>query len=241
MTSYYAGGGGGCFGARSIVQVRTHSGIKRKQIQDLERGDRVRVDALESRAKAPVFARVLCVAKMLQSIGSAPLVQLSDGLTITPGHPVLHNGRWVAASEHSAAVSHIPRVKTLPSILYNVVLDHTHVLNVDGVACVTWGHQLRQDGAYHPFYGSQRVVLALMALPGFHRERHCSCAWVCQRRTNTPYHWFLLTSLEIPGSDQMTCVAILSYFCIFRIQRTNRICIYPFVVSISLSSIIAEL
>lgn len=170
MTSYYAGGGGGCFGARSIVQVRTHSGIERKQIQDLERGDRVRVDALESRAKAPVFARVLCVAKMLQSIGSAPLVQLSDGLTITPGHPVLHNGRWVAALEHSAAVNHIPRVKTLPSILYNVVLDHTHVLNVDGVACVTWGHQLRQDGAYHPFYGSQRVVLALMALPGFHES-----------------------------------------------------------------------
>jgi len=55
----------------------------------------------------------------------------------------------------------------------NVLLDHTHVLLVNGMACVTLGHGLEDDPVVrHPFWGSEAAVVgALQSLHGWAEGR----------------------------------------------------------------------
>lgn len=53
----------------------------------------------------------------------------------------------------------------------NFVLDSSHVLLVEGVPCVTLGHELRAPIAAHPFWGTRAVVDVLRAHGGWERGR----------------------------------------------------------------------
>jgi len=52
--------------------------------------------------------------------------------------------------------------------VYNFVLDRPpHVIMAGSWPCVTLGHGITEPGAAHAFYGTQRCVDALRALPGW--------------------------------------------------------------------------
>lgn len=54
--------------------------------------------------------------------------------------------------------------------VYNLVLDGGHVVVVDGVEAVTLGHGMEDDDVVrHPYFGTERVVRELQALPGWQR------------------------------------------------------------------------
>jgi hypothetical protein len=88
------------------------------------------------------------------------LVSIPGGPTLTPHHPVRVGGAWRAPEGLGPLV---PSGGTV----YNFVLESSHVLLVDGHACVTLGHGIAAPGAAHAFYGTRRVIEALTALPGW--------------------------------------------------------------------------
>merc|ERR1712224_633254 len=87
--TYYAGSGGGCFGAGSEVLVRdietgrfTHT-----KVASVQPGD-----VLAASGKST--ARVRCVVRIALDAQSEPLLSLPRGLQITPKHPVRVAGQW---------------------------------------------------------------------------------------------------------------------------------------------------
>ena len=53
------------------------------------------------------------------------------------------------------------------SCVYNVVLDRCHILLVNGIECITWGHDLTAEGVRHPYYGSAAIINDLKQMRGW--------------------------------------------------------------------------
>ena len=51
--------------------------------------------------------------------------------------------------------------------VYSFVLDAEHCMIIDGVECVTLGHNLTGDVVGHPYFGSQSVVEDLSKAEGW--------------------------------------------------------------------------
>jgi len=156
MNTYYAGAGGGCFAPPSAVRRLDASGlVEEVSVAAVRAGDRL--------LTTEGSARVRCVAR-IQRDASKALVALPEGLRMTPGHPVLLGGAWVRARDAHGAVA-----DGGAAVVYNFVLDSCHVLVVNGIGCATWGHGLRGEVIGHDFFGMERVLWALAALPGWER------------------------------------------------------------------------
>jgi hypothetical protein len=91
------------------------------------------------------------------------LVSFKEGLQITPNHPIRKNGVWMRPRELQTGED--SRVES--SLVFNLVLDRGHILVVNGVDCVTWGHGFKGKDIEHSFYGTRAVVDALSELAGF--------------------------------------------------------------------------
>mmetsp|Transcript_98642 Transcript_98642/g.318094 ORF Transcript_98642/g.318094 Transcript_98642/m.318094 type:complete len:1066 (-) Transcript_98642:431-3628(-) len=156
MTTYYAGAGGGCFAPSSIVRRIDEVGCEQPiAIRHVRAGDSVRV------ADGGV-ALVRCVAEIARG-RCKQIAALPSGLRITPRHPVRIDGRWQLPQD----LADVCLSACSEGCVFNVLLDRCHVVMVDDVECATWGHGLEGDVIGHPFFGTDRVVDALSALPGW--------------------------------------------------------------------------
>jgi len=157
--TYFEGSGGGCFGASSTVIKLSHGKEVESPIALLRKGDQVKVMGSGQEA---LFASVLFVVK-IQRPQDKHLLRLSSGLIITPKHPIRVNSAWrLPSSLPSTLVCH-------DGWIYNVILNQGHVLLVNGMQCITWGHNLKDD-VRHPFYGSSLVVENIKALEQEHDQ-----------------------------------------------------------------------
>lgn len=155
MRTYYAGAGGGCFGETAKVVVVSPNGSHVPTLVcDVQPGHEVLV--------ADGTAQVRCVAQIARS-PLKKLLGLPCGLTITPGHPVRVQGKWQRPRD-------LPEFKQADSpshVVYNFVLDRCHILLVNGIQCVTWGHAMKEDVVKHDYYGTNLIVSDLSRLPGW--------------------------------------------------------------------------
>jgi hypothetical protein len=158
MATYHAGAGGGCFSGTSTVVVwNTNARAPQTTaVQSVIVGDQVAVSDGE-------FATVVCVAEIARDL-STTMVILPGGLKITSRHPIRQDGRWCLPSTVSGAKR---CADDGDAVVYNFVLSSSHVLIVNGMECITWGHGLKEPGVQHPFYGTQRVVNAMQTLSGW--------------------------------------------------------------------------
>lgn len=160
-TVYYGGGGGGCFDETCFVYVLNSDQNEIKTILDhVKKNDLVGI--IENGRKG--YAKVLCVIKIQYN---EELVEFeSSRLKITKKHPVFFDNKWqfpidiVHMYNNVAKLSH---QKT--KFVYNFLLENSHVLLVNNIRCVTFGHGIKE--VYHPFYGTNSVVDIIKALPGF--------------------------------------------------------------------------
>jgi hypothetical protein len=86
-------------------------------------------------------------------------------LFITPWHPIRLNGAW-GFPAHSHGVSDRPL-----QTLYNLVLSRGHVVEVEGVECVTLAHGFVEAPLKHDFFGTHAVVESMQRQPGFTEGR----------------------------------------------------------------------
>eukprot|EP00746_Dinoflagellata_sp_MGD_P165323 gnl/MRDRNA2_/MRDRNA2_94526_c0_seq1.p1 gnl/MRDRNA2_/MRDRNA2_94526_c0~~gnl/MRDRNA2_/MRDRNA2_94526_c0_seq1.p1 ORF type:complete len:1049 (+),score=177.51 gnl/MRDRNA2_/MRDRNA2_94526_c0_seq1:88-3234(+) len=154
MKTYYAGAGGGCFGETSTVMIASPDGQSLEtRVSHVKMGDEIQV--------ADGTARVRCVVRIARP-SSKSLVAFPGGLSITAKHPVRIEGKWMLPGE-----MHQQRIPNTSDFVYNFVLDRSHIVVVNGVECVTWGHGFEDENVEHPYYGTDRVTEDLARLPGW--------------------------------------------------------------------------
>ncbi|KAI3658316.1 hypothetical protein MP638_004149 [Amoeboaphelidium occidentale] len=146
MSRYY-NAGGVCFAGSCEVELA--AGFSRK-IQDLRKGDIVSNGAI-----------VECIVETF-CMKPAPLVEigLNKKLLITPYHPVYQDG-WKFPIDIS------PLGNKECSRVFNLVLSKNHYVVIDGVKCVTMGHNFKDEIVRHDYFGSDKVVEDLKKLDGW--------------------------------------------------------------------------
>jgi len=161
---YYGGGGGGCFDASCTVLVSRNGTEQDIPVCDVRKDDLVRVVEGEDRA----WAKVNCVVQIDRLQGASDLVEFkSSGLRITKKHPIrLPGQKW----QYPMDLTHTGAARPCPStsqFVYNFLLDGSHVLLVNDVQCVTFGHGITDSVAWDPFYATSRVVGVVEGAVGF--------------------------------------------------------------------------
>jgi hypothetical protein len=148
--SYGGGGGGGghcdcgCFAGFSSVAMANGAP---KAVELLQKGDRVLCD------KNGLEASVVCILTTLIPVHQCRMVRFSNGLTITPTHPVFHPIMgWV--NPQDVKVPEMVKCKRV----FNVVLEGEHTILVGGVVCATLGHR-REGYTQHEFWGDLSKVI----------------------------------------------------------------------------------
>eukprot|EP00656_Telonema_subtile_P016553 TRINITY_DN18750_c0_g1_i2.p1 TRINITY_DN18750_c0_g1~~TRINITY_DN18750_c0_g1_i2.p1 ORF type:complete len:122 (-),score=33.86 TRINITY_DN18750_c0_g1_i2:27-392(-) len=90
------------------------------------------------------------------------MVTLTSGLVLTPYHPIKQQGLWCFPLDVEKPV------EVQCDAVYSFVLDRGHTLEISGIECVCLGHGIHGDVvASHSFFGTNQVVDALAALPGW--------------------------------------------------------------------------
>jgi len=145
----YHRSGGVCFHGESMVQMANG---KQKMVKDITKGSRVMTPSGK--------AEVLCVVKTHCLGNTTSLVQLG-GLLITPFHPVRINGKWEFPCN-------LGQVMERPcTAVFSFVLKEKHIMIINGIECVTLGHDFQNEVVQHPYFGSRRVIEDLEKMRGW--------------------------------------------------------------------------
>jgi len=150
MSAYY-NAGGGCIDGECLVLMDDG---RLKLVKEVKKNDVVR--SADGRA-----AKVVCVVETRFANGKAELVRMKGGLVATPYHPVRINGTWkfpiqIGKLEERACVS-----------VYDFVLETGHVMLINGIECVTLGHEFEGEVIQHPYFGTKRVLEDLKNMSGW--------------------------------------------------------------------------
>jgi len=154
MSQYY-NANGGCFSGDSIIVCS--NGI-RKTIDTLKKGDIV-LDKLGNKQK------VVCIIKMKIN-KKIDMVQI-NGMKITPWHPIYIDNKWVFPVNKFFSKKHYCEY------IYNIVLDHHHIISVNGIDCITLGHGYKEGVLYHPYFGTDRIINELKNMIGWDEGLIC--------------------------------------------------------------------
>jgi Mg-chelatase subunit ChlD len=143
---------GSCF--EGSMRIRMADSLLTKAIQDIRKGDRVYT----------MFgpATVLLAAKLNTYQPSQPMVQLTSQICVTAWHPCRNKmvGEWQFPSE-------IVQFQARPiQTVYNLVLDHGHIIESGDYQFVTLGHGFQEGILKHDWFGGQEIIKALEAQPG---------------------------------------------------------------------------
>jgi hypothetical protein len=111
-------------------------------------------------------ARVNCVIKSKIRGGLYKLVNI-NGLLITEWHPVRINGKWYFPKEYPLGIYDEYRCE----YVYDFVLDNGHIVIINGIECVTLGHNFQEDIVKHPYFGTRSVIRDLKGMPGWNEGR----------------------------------------------------------------------
>jgi Mg-chelatase subunit ChlD len=142
---------GGCIDGECLVLM--HDGSFKK-IKEIKQGDLVTTGDGKS-------AKVKCVVKTTIGSKKTGLVCLEGGLKLTPWHPVRINGIFEFPINLGLVVN------TDCEVVYNFVLEENHIMNVNGVECVTLGHGFQENVVKHEYFGTGEVVKDLQKVEGW--------------------------------------------------------------------------
>lgn len=125
-----------CFDGDGVVSMKDNT---YKKIKDIEKDD-----VLSN------GATIVCKI-VYKSDCEIELVKYQN-LTITPYHPIIVNNKWTFPKDVSSDNY------DYKNIVYNFVLDSHHIMVVDGIECVTLGHNFSGDVIEHPYFGTNKVI-----------------------------------------------------------------------------------
>ena len=105
-------------------------------------------------------AKVKCVmvTKLDEDV---EMVLFPSGLTITKYHPVIYGGKW------QFPIDVFKPKKVSIGAYYNFVLEKGHTLVVNGIHCVTLGHEFVGEVIEHDYLGTEKVLRDLERAEGW--------------------------------------------------------------------------
>lgn len=143
-----------CFAGECTVRMADGT---LKTVASLKKGDVVHIPNNLS-------ATIVCVIKTICYEGKTELVELGDGLLVTPYHPVRVNHQWSFPCDLGKVVE-----RPCPAV-YSFVLSGEHVMVINGVECVTLGHNFTDNAVVaHPYFGTSAVIRDLETMTGWER------------------------------------------------------------------------
>ena len=153
--SSYNDPNGGCVDAYCMINMFNGTS---KLLKDVKKFDIIK--SIDNNNKI-VGAKVLCVVETMIVSGYRDYVNV-NGVLITPWHPIkygLHgkNEDWVFPGEIFSTYS-------LPSSsMITLVLENHHIMFINGLKCITLGHNFtHHNKLIHPYYGTTKVIENLM-------------------------------------------------------------------------------
>ena len=147
--AHFHNASGGCFQGDCIVKMADGT---LKKIQDTQAGEQVWTPTGAATIRAVVICGTYARSQPMSQIGK---------LCITPWHPIRIEGVWQFPAD---VVSYTSR---LISTVYNFVLDCGHIVDVEGIQCVTLGHGFQEDKVCHAFFGTDAVITDIKCQPGW--------------------------------------------------------------------------
>ena len=130
---------GGCFTGDAFVELKNG----KKKVKNLRKGDILANGAV-----------VQCLVE--NKINKVENVVKINNVCFSLYHPIEINGEWVFPCEHFKVE------RKFIDCWYNLVLKNKHEVVLNGVKAITLGHN-RNDGILkHPYFGTQKVIDALM-------------------------------------------------------------------------------
>ena len=145
---------GGC--VDSYCMITMFNGTS-KRLKDLQKFDIIK--SIDSNNKI-VGAQVLCVVETIIESGYRHYVNV-NGALITPWHPIkigLHGKEetWCFPGELFSTF------KLPSSSMITLVLENHHVMFINGLKCITLGHNFTNHSKLiHPYYGTNKVLETL--------------------------------------------------------------------------------
>ena len=142
---------GGC--VDSYCNIAMFDGTS-KLLKDVQKFDIIK--SIDENNKI-VGAKVLCVLETLIESGSRDYVSI-NGVLITPWHPIkigLHGKpeTWCFPGELFSTF------KFPSSSMITLVLENHHVMFINGLKCITLGHNFTNHSKLiHPYYGTNKVI-----------------------------------------------------------------------------------
>jgi Mg-chelatase subunit ChlD len=147
---------GGCVDAYCTIAMFNGTS---KLLKDVQKFDIIK--SVDNNNKV-VGAKVLCVVETMITSGYRDYVDV-NGLLITPWHPIkygLHGKaeEWIFPGEYFSSYSYTS------SSMITLVLENHHVMFINGVKCITLGHNFTYHPKLsHPYYGTSKVIENLMS------------------------------------------------------------------------------
>ena len=130
---------GGCFNGDAIVELQNG----KKKVKNLKKGDILSNGAI-----------VECLVE--NKINREENVVKINNVYFSLYHPIELNGEWVFPCEHFKVI------KKYIDCWYNLVLKNKHEVILNGVKAITLGHKRTEGILKHPYFGTNKVIKALM-------------------------------------------------------------------------------
>lgn len=157
MSAYY-NSAGPCFAGECKVLMASG---EMKNVENIQKGDMV--DSINGAAEVLCVIRTLCMKEGKRGIED--LVILPGGLKVTPYHPVRIEGEWIFPADIKEKEL---KINSPCDSVFNFVLKQGHVMKIEGIECVTLGHNFTGSTVIeHAYYGTKRVVEDLKKMKGW--------------------------------------------------------------------------
>ena len=130
---------GGCFTGNAFVELKNG----KKQVKNLRKGDKL-INGDE----------VVCVVE--NKINRIENVVCINDVCFSLYHPIEIEGKWVFPCEHFKVQ------KKFIDSWFNLVLKNKHEVILNGTKAITLGHNRKEGILKHPYFGTRKVIDALM-------------------------------------------------------------------------------
>lgn len=123
-----------------------------KLIEDVRQGDFVKTPS--------GTAIVVCVTKTYCKNNQTILVNMKNGLRVTPYHPIRYNNEWQFPGKLiEDGNTSVDMSNQQCDIIYNFVLNKDHIMIINDYECCTLGHGFRDNSVIqHDYYGTGTVI-----------------------------------------------------------------------------------
>lgn len=153
--------GGGCFAGHCLVMLK---GNKLCKIKDLVKNNIIiSFDPFDNYKE--VETKVIGLVKINYKYKKQLIKFINTNLEITNYHPIYDEeyNRWVFPIDKDCISIEL----TEEDCVYNLVLENYHIVEVNSVKCITFGHNYNFDILEHPYFGSNKIIEDLNTFESF--------------------------------------------------------------------------